>query len=259
MSIDEAFAQHLAESGYHPRSSKHSDFLSKLIIADLLDQCSAMRVRAARGELVAEYCHHQQVGHDDWVIDIALGSCAGKPVPPPSGQQIVLTPPAVIEVGIELKSILTEHGKARKNRLRDFGAFHGYAHHYSPQTVAAAFLVVNSAQYFYSPLRKPEDVTKHGKDLAAARRIAQDAVNIFRAIPLRNTAQDGPGLEAIGIIVVEHDNLALHPAAKTHAKLHKPTQVAPIPPSLPVGDPMHYQTMIQRICVQYTQRFDKTS
>jgi len=49
-------------------------------------------------------------------------------------------------VAIELKSIFTEHGKARRNRLRDFSAFHNYAHSYGPKTIAWAFLLINAAE-----------------------------------------------------------------------------------------------------------------
>jgi hypothetical protein len=255
MSIDEAFAKHLSTEGYNPRSSRHSDYLSEIIIDDLIDGCSPLRDRAARGEVVAKLRHHQQVGHDDWVIDIAIGTCAGKPVPPAAGSKTRSTEPAIVQIAIELKSILTEHGKARKNRLRDFNAFHGYAHQYSPQTVAAAFLVVNSAEHFYSPLRRPNDVTKHGSRHRTSRQLAQATIAVFRAIHLRNTVTDPPGLEAIGVVVIEHDNLAFHPSPESQQHLHRPTRVAPVPPSLPVGDPMHYQTMIQRICTAYTQRF----
>lgn len=255
MSIDNAFIQHLKSLGYHPRSSKHSDFLSEVIIADMIKSCPPMKNRAQSGELVVKLRHKQQVGYDEWVIDIAFGTCAGKPVPPETGKAITFTAPAIIQMAVELKSIFTEHLKARKNRLRDFNAFHGYAHTYNPQTVAGAFLAVNSSEYFYSPLRRPDDITRHGKSLAAARKMAKNAIDIFRSIPLRNSAADSPGLEAIGVIAVEHDNLRLHPQQENYASLHRPTQIAPIPPSLPIGDPMHYQSMIQRLCTQYTQRF----
>lgn len=255
MPIEEAFVRHLEAEGYHPRSAKHSDFLSKLIIADLISNCPLMKEKASRGEIVVKLCHHQQVGYDDWVIDIAFGTCAGTPVPPIHGELITFAPPAIIQVGIELKSIFTEHGKAQRNRLRDFNAFHGYAHQYSPRTVAGAFLVVNSAEHFYSPLRGKDDITKHATTRASARQVARRSIDLFRCIPLRNMPSDPPGLEAIGVIGIEHDNIALHPVLEKFASLHKPTTVAPIPPNLPVGDPMHYQTMIQRLCTQYTYRF----
>jgi hypothetical protein len=255
MSIDDALVQHLAKAGYHPRSAKHSDFLSEIIIADLIENCPSMKERAQRGELVVKLRHHQQVGHADWVIDIAFGTCAGSPVPPPTGRLITFTAPAIIQMAIELKSIITEHGKARRNRLRDFNAFHAYAHQYNPQTVAGAFLVVNSSEYFYSPLRRPDDITRHGTSQAKARQLAKNTIDLFRSLNLRNSVSDPPGLEAVGVIVIEHDNLVLHPDPKAYMSLRRPTKAAPIPPSLPVGDPMHYQSMIQRLCDQYARRF----
>ena len=148
MSIDQHFVEYLSANGYHPRSSLHSDFLSERIIADLVEHCPKLKERAKLGEVVGKLRHHQQVNHNDWVIDIAIGSCAGSPIPPENGRMRV-APPALIQIAIELKSIITEHGKARRNRLRDFEAFHSYAHQYDPRTIAAAFLVVNSAKHFW--------------------------------------------------------------------------------------------------------------
>jgi hypothetical protein len=255
MPFDDRFLRHLESEGYHPRSAKHSDFLSEIIIGDLISNCPLMKKRAAAGELVVKLRHHQQVGHDDWVIDIAFGTCAGVALPPHGSEIIEFAPPAIVQMAIELKSIFTEHGKARRNRLRDFIAFHGYAHQYSPQTVAGAFLVVNSAEYFYSPLRKVDDITKHGTERLTSRQVAKSAIDLFRCINLRNTPIDPPGLEAMGVIAVEHDNLLLHPESSRYTSLHRSSRIAPIPPSLPVGDPMHYDSMIQRLCAQYTYRF----
>ena len=74
MAIDNDFARYLAEKGYHPRSDAHSNFLSEIIIHDLISACPRMAERAARGELVVKLRHHHQVGYDDWVIDIAFGT-----------------------------------------------------------------------------------------------------------------------------------------------------------------------------------------
>jgi hypothetical protein len=255
MAIEIDLVAHLQAGGYHPRTSRHSDFQSVIIIRDLVAQCELIGARAARGEIVAKLRHHQQVGHADWVIDIAIGTCAGPPIPPPVGAAIRMAPPVIIQIAIELKSIWTEHGKARLNRLRDFNSFHGYAHSYSPDTVAAAYLVVNSATHFWSPLRPPNDITTHGRASKTARQLAQETVDKFRSIHLRNSSADVPGMEAIGVTVVEHDNLAINPNAAQYPTLRRPTAVAPIPPSLRIGDPLHYESMIQRICNAYTQRF----
>lgn len=259
MAIDSDIVRDLERGGYHPRTSKHSDFQSSIIIRDLVGQCPLIAARAARGEVVAKLRHHQQVGHADWVIDIALGTCAGNPRPPTQADlkiaPIVMAPPVIIQIAIELKSVWTEHGKARLNRLRDFNSFHGYAHQYNQETVAAAFLVVNSAERFWSPLRRPDDVTIHGTPRKSARQFAKETVDKFRSIHLRTGASDHPGLEALGVVVIEHDNLSINPEAEKYSHLRRPTIVAPSPPSLPLGDPLHYESMIQRICNSYSQRF----
>jgi hypothetical protein len=254
MRIEDVIVADLSGGGYHPRTSRHSDLQSHAIVDDLLDRCPILCTRAGKGEIVAKLRHHQRVGHDDWVIDLAIGTCAGHPRPP-AKTRINFTEPALIEIAIELKSIFTEHGKARRNRLRDFNAFHGYAHQYNPKTITAAFLVVNAAGYFYSPLRKPEDITKHGGKTGNAAKLATDCVNLFRTIHLRNSPRDPPGLEAIGVLLIEHDNLTVHPDPAGVADRHNRTRIAPQPPSLRVGDPLHYQTMIQRICAAYGERF----
>jgi hypothetical protein len=210
--------------------------------------------------LVAKLRHHQQVGHADWVIDIAIGTCAGVPKPPDLQIELGITPitmapPVIIQIAIELKSIWTEHGKARLNRLRDFNSFHGYAHQYSQATIAAAFLVVNSAERFWSPLRKPDDITTHGTPKKNSRQFTKETVDKFRSIHLRNSIGDVPGMEAIGVVVVEHDNLSVNPNASKYANLHKATMIAPSPPNPAVGDPLHYESMLQRICNAYSQRY----
>ncbi len=258
MPIDQNFVQWLTGSGYHPRSpTGHSDFLSHEIIEDLLASCPLLAQRALAGSVVVKLHHSQQVGFAKWDIDIAFGTCAGAPQAPPPGERIRFTNPAVIQIGIELKSIMTEHGKARKNRYRDFEAFHNHGHLYSPNTITAAFLAVNASHCFASQLNEGKQnrtpITYHGATLADARTTARAAIDLFRAIPLRNTPTDAGGLEAIGVIAVEHDNILSLKNPTPYVHLHQPTQVSPI--SLRVGDPLHYSTMLQRICSQYGQRF----
>jgi hypothetical protein len=130
--------------------------------------------------------------------------------------------PAIIQVA--LKSIWTEHGKARMNRLRDFNSFHAYAHQYSPDTVAGAFLVVNAAQYFLSPLNigktHRSELTTHPIPMDA---FVKETVDRFRSIHLRNGPQDAPGLEALGVVIIEHDNIVRHPNPATYSAQCRPT------------------------------------
>jgi hypothetical protein len=264
MAITNEFVEHLIQQGYHPRSSRHSDFLSVVIIRDLLDRCPVLKTKARAGEIVTQLHHRQMVGTDDWRIDIAIGTCADQPTPPaaPSAQNqpaIRFAPPVIIQIAIELKGVMTEHGKARRNRLRDFGAFIGHAQRYDPKTVTAAFLAVNSSDCFYSQLNlgktSRSELTYHGGKSRTGRQTAKDVVDLYRAIYLRHSAEDRPGLDAIGVIAVEHDNILCHPEPSRYAHLHRQTVMAPSPPAPSAGDPLHYEAMLQRICNAYTARF----
>jgi hypothetical protein len=118
---------------------------------------------------------------------------------------------------------------------------------------------MNSSDLFYSPLNlgkvnRPEWNTHTGAR-RSARQLVTESINLFRSIHLRRSESDGPGLEALGVIVIEHDNFNLYPDRLKYAELRKPTCVAPTPPSLAVGDPLSYESMIQRICAHYTERF----
>lgn len=273
MAIIDEFVQHLVLHGYHPRSSRHSDFLSFLIIRDLIDRCPAIRLKAERGEIVAKLHHHQMVGTDDWQIDIAMGTSAGNPVPltrltdlvdPGDTSEVGLpritfAPPVIIQIAIELKGVMTEHGKARRNRLRDFGAFLGHAQRYDPKAVVAAFLAVNSPDWFYSQLNfgktTRSEITRHGGKSRGGRQVAREVVDLYRSIYLRHSPEDRAGLDGIGVIAVEHDNIASHPDPSKYAAMHRPTIAAPAPPAPAAGDPLHYEAMLQRICNAYTARF----
>lgn len=259
--LGEIVVRDAKERGYHPRSDRQSAAQSQKIVADLLEGCPALAERALRGEIVVQYTHHQRVGHEDWKIDIAIGTKAGVPVAP-SGAPISMEAPAIVQIAIELKSIWTEHGKARKNRFRDFTAFHGHAHRYDPKTVSGAFLIVNCSNVFYSPLNRGRademggPITRHGTRSKDGKATAKAAVELFRSIHLRHSENDLPGLEAMGIIVVEHDNFNVLPdELRSQFGTGIPTRAVDGFPAPQVGDPLHYQTFLQRICNQYRARF----
>lgn len=232
----------------------------------MLAACPLIARRAAAGEIVAQLRHRQQVGYNKWVIDVAIGTPAGPPQPPGGPDLIRFTAPALIQIAVELKSIWTEHGKARHNRLRDFDAFQGHAFSYDPKTIAAAFLVVNAAENFLSPLnleaKNREPITRHKQAGKSTQQIVSETIDIFRSLHLRSSIGDSRGLDALGVVVIEHDNFNFLKGKPQYAdvetkyeSLHQPTRVAPIPPGLKVGDPLHYSTMVQRICNAYNTRF----
>ncbi len=246
-----AFVEHLQNNLYHPRSDAHSNAICRAILDDLIEHCEPLAKKAASGRLVAKLNHTVTVSYQRWNIDLALGPPAGGPVPPPPGDRIRYDTPSVVEVAVEAKGVMTEHGKARHNRLRDLQAFHHHAHIYDEKVVAIGVVVVNMASVFWSPTRDPSDVTLHSNiDV-----LSTETVGLFRNLPLRHTPSDGPGLEAACVLVVEHDNLLKNPSLPHGAPAPTPTVLVERSPAPSVGDPLHYATMVQRVCQAYRDRW----
>ena len=246
-----SFVDHLRESAYHPRSDAHSNAICLGILGDLLEHCPPLAEKARSGELVAQLNHTVTFSYQRWNIDLALGPPAGPPTPPAGGELIRIEVPSVVEVALEAKGVMTEHGKARHNRLRDLQAFHHHAHTYNQKVVAVGIIVVNVSTVYWSPTRAPGDITYH----ANIDELGRQTVELYRSLPLRHTPADGPGLEAACVLVVDHDNLVKNVKLPPNAPDPVETTLVTGAPAPQIGDPLHYATMIQRICRAYRDRW----
>lgn len=247
----ERFVRHLSEEQYHPRSDAHSNAMCRVVLDDLLDRCQPLAELAKRGEVVAQLNHSVMVGYQNWNIDLAIGPPPGTPLAPKDGARIRSDVPTVVQVAIEVKGVMTEHGKARKNRLRDLHAFHSHAHTYNRKVVTGGIVVVNVSPVFWSPLRDEDDITHHDN----IRGLGAETVELYRNLPLRNSSTDGPGLEAVCVLVIEHDNLEKHPELPTSAPRPQPTRLVSGAPAPQPGDPISYGTFIHRLCEAYRDRW----
>ena len=232
-----AFLQHLRDKGYHPRSDKHSNALAEAIVADLLAGCPAAARAAADGHLVCDLNFTIRAGTSDWNVDLVLGAPPPNAPQPTEGVLILRTPPSTIQIAIEIKSVMTEHHKAVRNRKRDLEAHHDHVHRYNNRTIAGGVLVLNCSETFLSPLR--DDVTVH-RD---ARRLVEHCMHQARSIATRSGVQ-GQGLDAKCVIVLDMDNQDL-----------PTTQYVNTAPAPTVGDPLHYDAFIQALCALYCERF----
>ena len=236
MPLPRVFVEHLRTEGYNPRSNKHSNALSEAIVADLIENCPRLAEQAAAGRLVYSLNFDLIYGQSQWNVDLVLGT----PPPgtaPPENSPIRRSDPATVHVAVELKSVMTEHRKAVKNRKRDFEAPHDHVHRYAAAAIAGAAMVVNAAPTFKSPLRS--DVTLH-KDPPG---LVEHCVREMRNISVR-VGQTDHGLDAAAVLVVSMDNTNL-----------PDTDYVVAPPAPAVGDPLHYDAFVQRLCAAYTQRF----
>lgn len=231
----ESFRLHLQQEGYHPRSDKHSNALASAIASDLVGGCDRIRERAMNGVLVYDLNFDLVAGTSTWNVDLVLGMPPSKVVVP-AGTSITRERPATVQVAVEIKSIMTEHRKAVKNRKRDLEAHHEHVHNYNSSAIAAGVFVINGSTTFRSPLR-PENTT-HRNPL----RLIQHCISELRAVASRG-GPTGYGLEAKCAIVIEMDNLG------------SPVQYLSTRAAPQIGDPLHYDTFLQTICSHYNQRF----
>ncbi len=230
------FIAHLAASPYHPRSNKHGIALCDAILVDLLANCSKLAEHANKGFLVYERNQKIFVDNSQWNIDLVIGT---PPTPqlPPNNSPIARAVPSAIRIAIEAKTIMTEHGKARRNRQRDLESFHDFAHRHDSSTIAAAATIINIASQFQSPLRGSTTIHRNVTDLVAG------SIRLFRSIQHR-TSLGQRGLEANTVIVVDHENvLGRAPRLITHG------------PAPQLGEPLNYDSFVRRICDRYTERW----
>lgn len=237
----DSFLSHFRQHGYHPRSDKHSNALAEAIAADLLRHCPAISRKAKAGQIVFDLNFTLKAGTADWNIDLVLGAPSFDVEPPVEGIAISRTPPSRVEIAIEIKSVMTEHRKAVKNRKRDLEAHHEHVHNYSEFCIAGGVLAINGSATFQSPLRNEPTIHRDPD------RLVQHCLQEFRSVAARG-GPTGYGLEARCAIVVDMDNV-------------NQTQAAYItrPPAPQVGDPLHYDTFIRTVCDFYTRRFADSS
>ena len=234
-----AFLDHLRREGYHPRSNKHSNSLAIAIAHDLAKVCPELQTRALRGEVVYDQNFDLHVKTATWNVDLVLGRASERVVP--GEQPIRRGRPTSIEIAVEIKAIMTEHRKAVKNRKRDLEAHHEHVHHYDPQAIACGVFVVNHALTFRSPLRPQRTV--HARDRRAATALVEHCLREMRNVSERVDVS-GYGLEAKCFIVVDMDNENL-----------RSTSYVDRAPGPITGDPLNYDSFLQRVCAFYERRF----
>lgn len=233
----DSFLEHLRALGYHPRSDKHSNALASAIALDLATHCEKIRERARQGEIVYDLNFTLRAGTADWNVDLVLGTPELGAASPVTDELIAQRKPSVVQIAIELKSVMTEHRKAVKNRKRDLEAHHEHVHNYNAHAIAGGVLIVNASPVFKSPLRSEETTHRNPS------RLVEHCVAEFRSVAARGGAT-GYGLEARCAIVVVLDNLET-----------AETSYLTSPPAPQVGDPLHYDSFIRTVGDIYARRF----
>jgi hypothetical protein len=149
-------------------------------------------------------------------------------------------PPLSIQLSVENKSIMTAHGKARKNRYGDIIAYCNHMHNHRRDCVAGATVVINTSEAYENPdsfargLRRPK---------VKMERVVKDTIKVFESIPLRDSPDDPPELpEALAVILVNYDGV-------------KPATLVEGVPD--ISSLSHYDNFIKRLVEKYESRFGR--
>ena len=229
---DERLAEWLQENRYHPRSPKHGSASCLYFLDDLLFESEAFTEAARNGELVYQEDYTVGQGPSRWNTDLVVGPPADATevrTELDSDRPIQEAEPAEVWLAVDAKSVMTEHGKARRNRQRDINSFADIMHRHHPGAVTGGLLLINVAERFKSPLRDEDDVTEHDR----IEQLVEETVDIFRDID-RADGEISPNVDGVGCIVVDHTNM----------DDGQETRLVTEPPAPQSGEIVHYEDFL---------------
>ena len=212
--------------GFNPRSQANSDALSDLVIADLKSSCPAFRKAVESGALIPRKNPNVRTKVAERSIDLVFHE--------PS------TAPALsVRLSVEHETIMTAHGKARKNRYGDLIAYCNHMHNHRRECIAGGLVIVNTSPVYENPDGFARGLVRPKFNMG---KVVADTVKISDQIPLRELPEepnDQP--EALAVIVMNYDGV----------------QRATLIDYLPRESQIHYDTFIARIARLYVERFSQ--
>ena len=228
MRAPDAYTQWInAHIGFNPRGQANSDALSEFVISDLKETCPALRGALEAGELKPLKNPNVRANFAERSIDLVLYD----------GGEV---PNIAVRLSVENKTIMTAHGKARKNRYGDLIAYSNHMHNHNRNCVAGAIVVVN-----VSPLYENPDAFAKGlvRPKFKMEKVVSDTISIFDKIPLRDTVDDPNELpESVAVIVMDYDGM-------------NPAKLVTGPLAPQTDSHLNYENFIRRICELYGKRF----
>ncbi|MGH9415630.1 MAG: hypothetical protein ACRD01_03300 [Terriglobales bacterium] len=210
-----------ANPGFNPRSQKSSDALTDYVVADLRAACPELDLDIKVGGLAMKKTADVQSGLATRNVDLVMSDAE-------SGQLCVT---------VENKSLMTAHGKARKNRYGDLIAYCTHVHQNRPECIAGATIVINTSAAYENPDAFAKGMQRPSYNMA---KVVPETVALFAGIPIRefpDQSWDRP--ETLCVILVNYDG-------RNPASL-----VAPLPNTEALG----YDVFLKRIAELYQGRF----
>jgi len=217
-----------AHLGFNPRSQANSDALADFVVSDLRESCPALNSALESMGLKPHKNSNVHTKVAERSIDLVLYEGGG--------------PNVSVRVSVENKTIMTAHGKARKNRYGDLIAYSNHMHNHNRKCVAAAIVVVNISPDYENPDAFAKGLPRPKFNMG---KVVQDTISIFSRIPLRDTPDDPNELpEALGVIVVDYDGV-------------NTSKLADTPPAPDLKSHINYENFVRRICELYGRRFNE--
>lgn len=216
-----------AHLGFNPRSQANSNALSGFIVDDLCAASPAVERLVRSDELTPLINASVSTSVTVRNVDLVL-------------YERHLLPKLSVRVSVEHKTVMTAHGKARKNRYGDIIAYCNHMHNHRRECVVSATVVINTSALYENPDAFARGLVRPQFKMET---VVRDTVKVFTGIPLRESPDepnDQP--EALTVIVVDYDGV--NPARLVTGEL------APPPTSH-----AYYDNFIARLAAKYEDRF----
>jgi hypothetical protein len=210
-----------AHLGFNPRSQTNSNALSEFVVADLRQSCPEIDAAIESNALAVVQNPGVMTKVAERSIDLVIRESATK----------------AVCISVEHKTIMTAHGKARKNRYGDIIAYCNHMHNHRKECIAGAIVIVNTSHAYSNPDAFAKGLVRPKFKME---KVVADTVRIFDKIPLRESPEepnDQP--EALAVIVVNYDGVLPATLVAHHAEESQ----------------IRYEVFIQRIVRLYRERF----
>jgi hypothetical protein len=213
--------------GFNPRAQQNSNALSDFVVADLMMSCPAMGAAIKSKALIPKKNSEVKTESALRTIDLVIFEQAKLPL-------------VSVCVSVENKTIMTAHGKARKNRYGDIIAYSNHMHNHRRDCIAGAIVAINISPKYENPDEFAKGLERPKFDME---KIVRDTIGIFARIPLRNGPTDPSDRpEALAVIIVDYDGMS-------------PAKLVTEAPAPQVNEIIHYEFFIARIRQLWEERF----
>ena len=138
----------IKETRYHNhRSEAHSDLVCEQFIADIIKRCPAIADDLFEGKI--KYWLNEEVEGLTHKVDLLVCSVSGDECKPSLGRA---------RICLENKSVITAHGKNRRNRFSDLADYMNVVQAQTPEAIILGHVLVGTATKY---LNVPDMVKKH--------------------------------------------------------------------------------------------------